>query len=1028
MNDKKNNKSKLVLVSTLIFAFGLFQSIPSFNLYASDIDTELKEPAVDANVQSAGEKTLSYKLTADPSSVLEMSSKKMYSEDELIDILGIKVNDSTDLATSKNLDFSGYYDTTKPGTYHITVRLFGHYKSIETDLVVDQVPAQISAAKNSLSVNYGQTIADLKAEFGINAWEFDEMAGDLNENVTMTGSVDYNLPGIYKLTFSTHDDDTPRTTASVEVEVMVVDGAPAISTLPANINMVEEAKTLTDASIISESGVGFKYSDGTAVDASNIMLSVGASGSTAFDYGKTPGTYHAVATAYNQSGTKSIMAEFDIIVSAVKPTIVSANKNYYVPVGTPLPDQATLESWFKISGYEFSGVENGYSISYYFVNSQGYKNSHPTNNPIKFVIVDNDGQTDEVEVNLHIKKKGFIPGTDPVPPVVHSNTVFESPEGTILSDEMLIQKFIVAVIDDEDGNYTIEVSHDIDWYYAKDYPVTFKVTDGNGLSTIVVKTLRLTDLLPSISYKYNPIYYTVGNPLPDFKQAFGISAKEIVKGDLTSQVKVFGLANVQTPGTHYITFRVYDNEGNEDSIILKVITSEPVNTAPTISGTDFIEFPEDNGEALTKAQLIYMFNIQAMDFEDGMLSVDKIDIIGAPADLHHPDVYIIKFTGTDSKGNSSVFKAVLKVTDVKPTMKQKIKHSYRPVGMPIEDLIAEYKIEATEFTKGDLNGSIVITYEKIGEYFDMPVDEIDYDEPGFYRIKFTATDEEGNMVYKKAYLDIGSSGNVIEFDALGEITIPEELNLSVKDLIAMFEPYAIEYTEEDIIDLFEQIGLEGHYDLHKPSKEGDPYELILTLTYKDEVYEIPVSLNITDILPTIEADNELVTIKDTDELTIEKLLKLFGITASEINENDLFDQVKVDFSSILSKGGKLIPGAYPVVFTVVDEEGNEVSTTTTVQVQDATVDDEDTSEVDDTDTSEVDDTDTSEVDDTDDTDTNEVDDVDDVDDTDDEMEASSTSVMTLAQTGGSIVSLLVIAGFVLVVTLMVRASILNSRK
>lgn len=1027
MNSKKNNISKLVLVSTLIFTLGLFQSAVVVDLNASDI--EAKTASHPPQKQDA-------KLSANPVAVKETVSKKTYSDNELISILGISVNGGSSLATDGNLEFSGSYDTTKPGTYSIKVMFSNRdYNSaiIYLNLVVEQVPAQISATKTSKTVNYGETISDLKKEFGINAWEFDQAGGDLNKNVTMTGSVNYNVPGTYKLTFFTHDDDTPQTTAQVMVEVVVVDGAPVVSSAPSNIEMVEEAEVLTNESILSKSGVGFKYSNGTPVAANDIMLSVGPSGSLAFDYGKTPGTYHAVATVYNASATKSATAEFDIIVSDVLPTITSGNKNYFVPVGTPLPTQETLESWFQISGYEFAGVSNDYTISYYFVNKQGYKNEHPTNNPIKFVITDNDGQTAEVEVNLHIKKKGYVPGTDPVPPVVHSNKVVESPEGNILNAEALIEKFIVDVDDDEDGNYTIEVSHNINWFLAQDYPVTFTVKDGNGLTTTVVRTLRLTDLKPSISYKYNPIYYVQGNQLPEFKKAFGISATEISSGDLTSKVQTFVPGNIQMPGLHYITFKVKDNEGNEVIRKLKCYTLEPVNSVPIITGTDFIEVPENDGEALTKADLISMFGISAMDYEDGMLAMDAITVTGAPVDLHHPDAYTIKFVAKDSKGAEVVFKAILKVTDVKPVMKIKTKYSYRPLNEPIADLLAEFGVKATEFKKGDLNDSIVITYEKYGEYDMMPVDEIDYSQDGFYRITFTAMDEEGNTVSKKAFLEIGGYYNEVEFDAMSEITIPEELNLSVQDLIAKFDPMAYEFSGEDVIDLFDKIGLTGSYNLHKPSKAGEPYELILTLNYNDEIYEIPVYLNITDILPTIEADNELVTIKDTDQLTIEKLLELFGITATEINENDLYDQVKVDFSSIISKGGKLIPGAYPVVFTAVDEEGNEVSTTTTVEVQDTSIDEEepDSEEPDSSDTdsevTEEEDTDSevAEEEDTDDTDSEVV-----AEETDDETdtETTTTKTMTLATTGNEVIAMLAIMGLVLFALLIAKLNVTNNKQ
>lgn len=1035
-SDGKTTMSRLVMLSTLLFVFGVFNT-------ASTLDVS-GEPVLKASETKSSAKTGDhgdYKLSASDASIDETKVDLKLSADKTALISMFKLNLPGQTISAKWLDVSGLPDTTVPGTYTVNFTYYGIYKT-SAKLTVNPLDAKVTTTKTTTSIPVGSSIADLKAEFGVKAWEFDSSAnggkGDLYSSVVVTGTPDYNSAGSYNVRFGVKDSDSSSISDYKDVTIVVTDITPVIETEPMSFSIIEESEVLTDASVLAKSGLVAKYSDGTTIPNANIQVSVGNSTSNGkpYDNGTTPGVYPVTVSIKNKSGSEGLTRQFNITVTAVEPTIMASNKNYFVPVGTPLPDLATLKSWFGISGYEFSGMDNGYTFSYEFINGQGYKNDHPTNNPIRFTITDNDGQSDSVEVNLHIKKKGFEPGTDPVPPTISVNTKVSSPEGKELTDAQLIALFAPMVTDDEGGNYTIEVMHSVNWTLAQEYTITFKVTDANGLTATTTGILDLTDKLPSISFEYNPVYYVQGDPVPNWKEAFGISATELENGDLTSSVKVYGPSNLQNLGTHYVTFKVKDNEGNWATKVLKVITTAPYNHEPTITGTDYIEIPEDNGVALTKAQLLAMFDVTAIDFEDGMLANDKITITGAPNDLHHPGVYTIHFTAMDSKGATVYFKAILRITDVKPTMKRKFIESYTSKNVPITDYIKEYGIKATEFTKGDLNSAIVISFEEYTEMGLTPIEAIDYSRDGYYRITFTATDEEGNSVFKRAYLQVGyDEYPEIIFEANPEITIPEEMSLSVKDLINKFEPMIL-LDGKDFSELLDQVGLSGTYDLTKPSNPGDPYQLTLTLTFNDEEFMIPVLLNITDIMPTIKADNSLVTIKDTDKLTKEKLLEMFGLTASEINDNDLFDRINVDWSEVVSKGGKFMPGTYPVVFTVTDDEGNEVSTTTNVEVTSASTDDgTDTPTDDGTDTPTDDGTDTPTDDGTDSEATdNEETDTDDVDtdttssavDTEDDDD-TTTKTMTLATTGSEIISILVIMGFVLFALFIAKLGLTNRK-
>ncbi len=127
------------------------------------------------------------------------------------------------------------------------------------------------------------------------------------------------------------------------------------------------------------------------------------------------------------------------------------------------------------------------------------------------------------------------------------------------------------------------------------------------------------------------------------------------------------------------------------------------------------------------------------------------------------------------------------------------------------------------------------------------------------------------------------------------------------------------------------ITITGDYDIHKPGE----YPLLLTVTYGGITRELEVVLEVENALPVLNVNNELLKVSDTDKL--DDLLARFGVTASEIFDGDLTGKIHIDTSAIMRKGGKLVPGAYPVVFTVMDEEGTEVSETATLEVESSEV-------------------------------------------------------------------------------------------
>lgn len=134
-------------------------------------------------------------------------------------------------------------------------------------------------------------------------------------------------------------------------------------------------------------------------------------------------------------------------------------------------------------------------------------------------------------------------------------------------------------------------------------------------------------------------------------------------------------------------------------------------------------------------------------------------------------------------------------------------------------------------------------------------------------------------------------------------------------------------SDEELIALFEVTTSEGgtisvDQSLVDYSTPGD-----YKVTFTDEAdNEFIATLTVNDILPTITCDDNLTITLGSN---IEDYITSFNVIATEINDGDLTNNVTVDSSNVNFNS----TGNYDITFTVNDEEGNEVSTTSTLTIE-----------------------------------------------------------------------------------------------
>ncbi len=962
----------------------------------SDFSANLELTALDSA-------TISENASYDLFTLLNVNAKRIDSEGVITSLID-KVTYETDL------------DPMIPGTYPVKFSvvddLTGAVAEKSSVVYVENIEPTLEVTNPVVTVMEGEEV-NYVSDFGAVATEFS--SGDLTANIQVIDTVDTSVAGTYPVSLEVTDEEGAVATRTASVQVQSYK-----PTITANDVEYYEDQEVTKSLIMSDAMVKAVDHNGYPVGGEWIEAPKG------FDYNNLePGTYTfkaKVIYGFNMAET-TFTVTIKEALPVLEPAIETPVKNYDINVGDPIPMLSDLLMWFEPYTVDFT-TENP-EIMFEFGNQETeFSTAKPKDYPLYFYAYDGETLIESGEVNLHVKK-----GNNKAPEIMVAEVEKTIDEVAGLDDDYdndILEIFDPSATDKEDEDSTLMFSLDYDREnFSTDKPGTYSiqiiVTDSEGATDSIMVTLHIRDLLPTLTSTETELTITLGDAV-DYIDDFGVSATEKMSGDLTSAIMVHE-PTITGPGTYMVKYEVMDEEGNyAQPLNLTLIVEEPFNNPPVITGLEEVTIYETD----KLINLRQLFNIKVTDVEDDADLGDelktKVTIKSGPLRAKTPGEYFIQIEATDSGGKKAYFTGTLYILDVLPKITTDIDNlgvDFESEPLTREDFIELYGIHATEFKLDDIIESLEVNSE-----------EVMYDQAGMYPVYLTARDEEKNIDTYTIYVVVGEPPLEIGISSKRYARIPEEIAVSREELIDLYDMVAS-------TSLFEQINeyitITGSFNVDKP----DVYDLKIVVEYMDLYKEFDIQLEVVDSLPEIGATLDSITIKDTDKL--KDLISRFGIHASEIYDGDLTNDVMVDTSNVMMKDGKLIPGSYPVVFTAVDEEGNEAMVTTALNVEDTSeeeteVDSEDDTEVDSEDDTEVDTDDDTEVDTEDDTevdtegDTDVDSEVDTEDDMDAESEASSTGVMTLAQTGAYISATLVILGFALVIIVMVRASIANSRK
>ncbi|MFD1716447.1 immunoglobulin-like domain-containing protein [Georgenia deserti] len=784
---------------------------------------------------------------------------------------GVSATDAEDGDLTDQIEITGEVDTTTPGDYELTYSVTDADGATTTATRV----VTVTPAPNTAPALDG--VVDIAVEQGT---VFDPMAGvtasdpedgDLTADITVDGTVDITTPGEYELTYTVTDSDGATTTA---VRTVTVTEAP-----PANTPPVLEG--VSDIAV--EQGGEFDPMAGvSATDAEDGDLTSEITVDGTVDT-STPDEYTLTYTVTDSAGATT---------TATRTVTVTAPPNE-APVlegvgAVEIPEGAVFD---PMAGVSATDAEDGDLTDQIEITGE-VDTTTPGEYELTYTVTDSDGATTTAVRTVTVTEA----------PPANEPPMIEGAENTAIDVGAEFDPMAgVSATDAEDGNLTADITVDgtVDTSTPGDYTLTYTVTDSDGATTSVVRTV--TVLVPP---NEAPMLEGVGAvEIPEgavFDPMAGVSATDPEDGDLTDQIEVTGTVDTTTPGDYELTYTVTDSDGATTTATRVVTVIEAaVNTPPVLEGVDSVEVAEG-------AEFDPMEGVSATDAEDGDLT-SEITVDGS-VDTTTPGDYELVYSVTDSDGTTVTATRIVTVTadpdpdpvNTAPTLDGVVDATVL-TGSAFDPMAG---VSAADAEDGDLTSEITVD------------GTVDTTTPGDYELTYTVTDSGGTTVTATRTVTVVDPEPVNTppaIDGTADTTV---------DLGADFDPLAgVSASDPEDGDLTSEITVDGTVDTSTP---GD-----YTLTYSvtDSGGATVTESRIVTVLPAPNSAPILDGVGATMVVAGGEFDPMAGVSATDAEDGDLTEQIEVTGTVDTTT-----PGDYELTYTVTDSDGATVTTTRVVTV------------------------------------------------------------------------------------------------
>jgi len=303
-------------------------------------------------------------------------------------------------------------------------------------------------------------------------------------------------------------------------------------------------------------------------------------------------------------------------------------------------------------------------------------------------IIDGSGNYTEVTQTITIQDNVPPTASNPAPITIECASDIPVPDITVVTDESdnCSTATVAFVSDVSDGNFNPEI-----------ITRTYSVTDDCGNSINVTQTITIDDVT-------NPVISLTGNNPITIEACAGYidsgaTASDNCDGDLTASLIINSAVNPNVVGTYYVTYDVFDSNGNNATQIIRTVVVED-STPPTIT------LVGDNPQIIEACNSYSELGASATDPCFGDIS-GSIVADASAVDTSTVGTYQVTYNVTDAQGNvATEIVRTIYVEDTSPPTITLVGDN--PQVIEACDSYAELGASATDPCFGDISGNIFI--------------------------------------------------------------------------------------------------------------------------------------------------------------------------------------------------------------------------------------------------------------------------------------------------------------------------------
>ncbi len=549
---------------------------------------------------------------------------------------GVTVTDTQDGDLVDRLTVTGSVDTNTPGVYTLTYTVEdnnGSTTSVLRNIVVRNPAAtqphlpEFNGIKDSnerpTDIGVGSTFDPME---GVTATDAED--GDVTQNIIVMGSIDTNLLlSTQHLLYLVTDRDNYA--ASKVRLIGVTNQAPVISGAKES-----EIRLTVGDSFDPMAGI-------TAQDREDGDITRNIKLKGTVDTSKA-GFYQLSYTVTDSHGAEGRAFQSVQVVTVNTPPVLQGVGPLSVEQGSHFDPRKGVTAFDKEDG----------NLSYNVQIAGSVNTRVPGSYTLTYSVRDRQGEQVTVARTVTVTEKGDSNNTLPEirgvgPATISQGASFDPRTG-------------VSAIDKEDGNlsHSLRITGRVNSHVPGTYTLTYSVTDRDGGTTTVKRTVRVTEkgdngnngnTLPEIS-GVGPVTINQGEY---FDTRAGVSATDKEDGNLTYRLLIAGRVNSMVPGTYTLTYSITDRNGGKASAQRIVTVKERGNTLPVISGVEPITINVNDVPFFDSRR-----GVTVMDKEDGNIFYN---LRVSSRILHVPGAYTLTYSVTDRDGGTTTVERTVTV-------------------------------------------------------------------------------------------------------------------------------------------------------------------------------------------------------------------------------------------------------------------------------------------------------------------------------------------------------------------------------